>query len=126
MAMFGIHAVGNAGPSTPSAAADYGRDDKFVERINNSPHWILSAHSVLTAKLSQSCISFQPTIIRTSTMKPLFVEAGRDFIRGDFAVADVDDAMGILGDVRFVGDDDDGVAPGVQFVDERHDLNAGF
>jgi hypothetical protein len=32
------------------------------------------------------------------------------FVGGDFAVADVDDAVGVLGDIVFVGDEDDGVA----------------
>ena len=34
--------------------------------------------------------------------------------------------MGELGDVGLVGDDDDGVALGVEFVEERHDLVAGL
>jgi len=32
------------------------------------------------------------------------------FVGGDFAVADIDDAMSVLGDVVFVGDENDGVA----------------
>jgi hypothetical protein len=45
---------------------------------------------------------------------------------GDDAVADGDDAVGELGDVGLVGDDDDGVALGVEIVEERHDLVAGL
>src|ERR1035438_1234193 len=44
----------------------------------------------------------------------------------DLAVADMDDAMGIFGDVRLVGDQDNGVAVGVQSVKEGHDLQAGL
>ena len=47
-------------------------------------------------------------------------------IAGDDTVADGDDAMGVLGDVRLVGDEDDGVALGVEIVEESHDLFAGF
>ena len=53
-------------------------------------------------------------------------DAGGLDIGGDDAVADVDDAMGELGDVGFVGDDDDGVAAMVELVEERHDLVAGL
>jgi hypothetical protein len=38
----------------------------------------------------------------------------------------VDDAMGVLGDVGLVGDEHDGVAAGVEGVEEGHDLEAGF
>ena len=31
-----------------------------------------------------------------------------------------------LGDIRLVGDQDDGVAAGMQGVEERHDLDAGL
>ena len=34
--------------------------------------------------------------------------------------------MGIFGDVGLVGDEDDGVAAGVEIVEEGHDLVAGF
>ena len=34
--------------------------------------------------------------------------------------------MRVLGDVGLVGDQHDGVAPGVQCVEERHDLDAGL
>ena len=44
----------------------------------------------------------------------------------DAAVADGDDAVCARGDVRFVRDDDDGVALGVQFLEEVHDLDAGL
>ncbi len=47
-------------------------------------------------------------------------------VAGDDAVADGDDAVGVLGDVGLVGDDDDGVAVGVELVEEGHDLVAGF
>ncbi len=54
------------------------------------------------------------------------VDAGRGMIAGDDAVADGDDAVGVLGDVGLVGDDDDGVAAGVEIVEEGHDLVAGL
>ena len=41
-------------------------------------------------------------------------------------VADGDDAVCARGDVRLVCDDDDGVAFGVQFLEEVHDLDAGL
>ncbi len=43
----------------------------------------------------------------------LLANTPRRLIGGDFAVADVDDAVGVFGDVRLVRDDDDGVALGV-------------
>src|ERR1700692_2498038 len=54
------------------------------------------------------------------------VDAGGGMVAGDDAVADGDDAMGVLGDIGLVGDDDDGVAVGVKLVEESHDLVAGF
>jgi len=46
------------------------------------------------------------------------------FVFVDDAVADGDDAVGAGGDVGFVRDDDDGVAFGVEFLEEVHDLDA--
>jgi hypothetical protein len=48
------------------------------------------------------------------------------FIPLDDAVLDIDDAVGVLGDVVLVGDKDDGVAFGMQAVEEGHDLVAGL
>jgi len=42
------------------------------------------------------------------------------------AVANVDDAVGVFGDVVFVGDQDDGITLFVQAVKERHDFGAGL
>jgi hypothetical protein len=50
--------------------------------------------------------------------------AGGGFIFLDVAVADADDAMGVSGDVRFVGDEDDGVATPVEASEEAHDFFA--
>jgi hypothetical protein len=44
----------------------------------------------------------------------------------DHAILDVDDAVGVLGDVLFMGDQDDGVALGLQAVEQRHDVGAGL
>src|SRR5579863_202874 len=44
----------------------------------------------------------------------------------DFAVAEADDAVGVGGDIRFMGDEDDGVAVLVQPPEERHDFLAGL
>ncbi len=41
-------------------------------------------------------------------------------VAGDDAVADGDDAVGVFGDVGLVGDEDDGVAFGVELVEETH------
>ncbi len=41
-------------------------------------------------------------------------------------VANVDDAVGILGDVMLVGDENDVVALLVESVEQRHDLDAGL
>ena len=38
----------------------------------------------------------------------------------DLAVFDFDDAVGVVGDVAVVGDEDDGVAFGVQFAEDFH------
>ena len=53
-------------------------------------------------------------------------DTGGGVIAGDDAVADGDNAMGILGDVGLVGDEHDGVAFGVEVVEEGHDLVAGL
>ena len=44
-------------------------------------------------------------------------EALGGLVGGDFAVADVHDAVGVFGDVRLVGDEDDGVAFGLQLIE---------
>src|SRR5271155_3157675 len=56
----------------------------------------------------------------------LVADAGGEVVAGDDAVADGDDAVGVFGDVGLVGDDDDGVAVGVELVEEGHDLVAGL
>jgi hypothetical protein len=56
----------------------------------------------------------------------LVADAGREVVARDDAVADGDDAVGVFGDVGLVGDEDDGVALGVEFVEEGHDLVAGL
>jgi hypothetical protein len=48
------------------------------------------------------------------------------FVTLDFAVAEADDAVGVLGDVRFVGDEDDGVAAFVQPGEEGHNFLASL
>ncbi len=65
-------------------------------------------------------------------MRPLlFLDDGSNFAAGglvgeDLAVADVDDAVGVFGDVGLVSDEDDSVAFPVKLVEQRHDLDAGF
>jgi hypothetical protein len=56
----------------------------------------------------------------------LFLEALRGFVGVDLPVADVNDAVGVLGDIGLVRDEDDGVAFGLQLIEQRHDLNTGF
>ena len=51
---------------------------------------------------------------------------GVEAVIGDDTVANVDDAMGEFGDVVLVGDEDDGVALRMEFVEEAHDLVAGL
>jgi hypothetical protein len=53
-------------------------------------------------------------------------DAGGDVVAGDDAVADGDDAMGVLGDVGLMGDEDNRVAVRVELVEEGHDLVAGL
>src|ERR1039457_4361048 len=53
-------------------------------------------------------------------------EALGGLVGEDLAVADMDDAMGVVGDIGLVGNDYDGVAVGVQGVKEGHDFEAGF
>jgi len=48
------------------------------------------------------------------------------FVARDDAVLDVDDPVSVLRDISFVGDQNDGIALGVQPVKQRHDLNAGL
>ena len=44
----------------------------------------------------------------------------------NLSVADMHDAMRVLGDVGLVRDENDGVASGVQRVEESHNFNAGL
>ena len=50
---------------------------------------------------------------------------GADAVGGDHPVADGNDAVGVLGDVRLVGDENDGVALSVEVVKQTHDFVAG-
>ena len=52
--------------------------------------------------------------------------AGGGFVREDLAVADMHNAMRKLRDISFVRHEHDGIALGVQMVEERHDLLAGL
>ncbi|KAG1554821.1 hypothetical protein G6F50_012938 [Rhizopus delemar] len=47
-------------------------------------------------------------------------------IGDDLAVADLDDALCVLGHAHVMGDDDDGVAFGMQLTEDRHHFLAGF
>ena len=47
-------------------------------------------------------------------------------VLGDHAVPDGDDAVGVLGNIVLVRHQDDGVAFGMQAVEEGHDLIAGL
>ena len=49
--------------------------------------------------------------------------ARRRLVGEDSSVADVDDTMRIFGDVGLVGDEDNGVAAGVECIEKRHDLD---
>ena len=51
---------------------------------------------------------------------------GHELVGFDAAVADVDDAVGLSGDVVFVGDQDDGVSVLVQMRKQGHDFRAGL
>src|SRR5262249_36936272 len=44
----------------------------------------------------------------------------------DLAVADLDDALFVLGHAHVMGYDDDGVAFGIQLTEDRHHFLAGF
>ena len=51
-----------------------------------------------------------PALIPKSESLLLVADAAGDAVSGDDAIANGDDAAGVLGDVGLVGDDDDGVA----------------
>ena len=53
-----------------------------------------------------------------------FSYTGRGLVGEDPPVADVNDTMGIFGNVRLMGDQNDGVAFRLQFVKESHDFIA--
>ena len=63
---------------------------------------------------------------RVSLWLLLVAGPGGGMVAGDDTVADGDDAVGVLGDIWLMGDDDDGVAVGMELVEEGHDLVAGF
>src|ERR1035438_1528416 len=48
------------------------------------------------------------------------------YISFDYDVFDVDDAVGVFGDVVLVRNEDDGIAFGVQAIEQGHDLVAGL
>jgi len=56
---------------------------------------------------------------------PLSKALGR-FIGEDLAIADVDDAMCVFGDVWLVSDEDDGVSVGVKGIKKCHDFDASL
>src|SRR5882672_7149222 len=72
-----------------------------------------------------------PTLYRTRRMSKVtlrFLESRlllNRFVGSDFAVADVDDAVSVLGNVIFVGDQNDGVSLTVQIGEQGHDFLAG-
>ena len=47
-------------------------------------------------------------------------------IAGDDTIADRNDAMGVLGDIGLMGHNDDGVAIGVEIVEQGHNLVSSF
>ena len=47
-------------------------------------------------------------------------------VRGDFAVADMDDAVRVLGDIVLVSHQNDGVALGMEVREQRHDFVTGL
>ena len=57
---------------------------------------------------------------------PCLTEALGGLVGVDLAVANMHHAMRKFGDVRLVGDQHNGVAVGVQRIEERHDLQAGL
>ena len=72
---------------------------------------------------SSSLIFNSPPADRAPKRRPCGVTFGREnglaeafggFVGEDLAVADVDHAMGVFGDIRLVGDKDDGVPVGMQ------------
>ena len=74
----------------------------------------------------ESCVDLSRSCCGIWWICGRLAEALGGFVGEDLAVADVDDAVGVLGDVGLVGDEDDGVALGVKSVKEGHDLDAGF
>jgi hypothetical protein len=48
------------------------------------------------------------------------------FVAGDHAVTDMDDAVGVLGDVSFMGDQHDGVALAMEVFHQLHDFVSGL
>ena len=65
-----------------------------------------------------------PRRVRDSLLR--VADPGGEMIARDDAISNGDNAMRVFGDVRLVGDEDDGVALGVEVVEERHDLLAGL
>ena len=55
---------------------------------------------------------------------PLFAEALRGLVGEDLPVADMHHAVRVVGDVRFVGHQHNGIAVTVELIEERHNLHA--
>ncbi len=69
--------------------------------------------------------SVLPTATKTHRLKPAPLVHNR-FVGFHLAVANVDDAVGPVGDIEFVSDEDDGVALAVQPREQGHDFIARF
>src|SRR5687767_7495260 len=67
----------------------------------------------------------EATAIRTASAKGMGgPSSGAALVAFDPAVADVDGAEGVVRDVPLVGDEDDGVALGMETLEQAHDLVA--
>src|SRR5579872_6687322 len=88
-----------------------------------------------SAILSSICSFWRRPRATTSPRENARLKAGATTLRGRsvryrlvgfyFAVAHMDDAVGALGDVVFVGDHDDGISVAMQPREQGHDFIAG-
>jgi hypothetical protein len=67
-----------------------------------------------------------PPRLTLDALKPNLAESLRGFVREDLSIADMHHPVRVFGDVHLVRYQDNGVAFGVQAVEQGHDLDPGL
>src|SRR5262245_53007673 len=79
-----------------------------------------------TARDSMLFIRVYPLNLRRKSALFRWGNPAFAFVAGDDAVTDMDDAVGVLGDIGFMGDKHDGVAFAMKVFHKLHDFVSGL